>query len=161
MRGWFVGVGLAVIGVAAAAVVLVVIVLSAGSGTALDDLEVGDCFDLPDVADADADADAGGEAAGPVEIVQTVDVVPCVDPHDAEVVVVGALDPDGDRPYPSDAELFAEIDPLCARAEVPGDRYGVVPIAPTESSWTSFDGRFLCIALPYGGEPSTGSIHAG
>ena len=38
-----------------------------------------------------------------------VDVIDCSDPHDAEVVATGRLNPGRDRAYPSDDELFAEI----------------------------------------------------
>lgn len=134
----------------AIAIALIVVVVS-NTSTSLLDLRVGDCFDLPV---------AGSEAAraDDVEIVETVEVIGCDEPHEAEVVAVGELNPDGDLAYPSDDELFAAVDPRCAAASVPLDRFGIVPIAPTERSWESFDGRFLCLAIPFGGEPVTGSI---
>lgn len=139
-------VGIVVLGVG-----LVVLVTSTSS-TALLDLEVGDCFVLPtSVTAADTDAE--------IDVVETVDVIDCDDPHDAEVTAAGELNPDGDLDYPSDEELFAIVDQRCALVDtVPTDRFGVVPIAPTERSWTSLDGRYLCLAVPFGGGMVTGSI---
>ncbi len=153
MRGW-VGVLVAAAVVATAVAIGVILVATSGSATALLDLELGDCFDLP----TEATAGAGDD----VEVIDTVDVVPCDRPHDAEVVALGALNPDGDEAYPSDDQLFARVDERCRSVDrIPLDRFGVVPIAPTERWWASFDGRFLCLAIPYGGEPTTGSIAVG
>ena len=151
MKGW----GLALIATAAAIAVLgvgLVALVTSTSKTALLDLEVGECFVLPGSDGADA-------ASGDVDVVATVDVVDCDEPHDAEVVGVGDLNPDGDLDYPPDQELFAIVDRRCAAVDdPPTDRFGVVPIAPTERSWSSLDGRFLCIAVPFGGGMVTGSI---
>lgn len=147
---WVVVAGLAAL--VAVAVGLIAVVVS-GSSTSLLDLEVGDCFDLP----VDEPA-AGGDA---VEVVETVDVIDCDEPHEAEVVAAGELNPDGALDYPSDDELFAVLDQRCAAiGDLPLDRFGIVPIAPTEQSWRSFDGRYLCLAIPFGGAPVTGSIGA-
>lgn len=135
--------GLAAVVVAAA--VAIVVVLSAGNRTAFADLEPGDCFDL---------AGAIAEASGEVAPFTAVDTVSCGEPHDAEVVAVGALNPDGDRDYPSDGDLIAELDRVCAArvpAEVDLDRFGVLPIAPDERTWTDRDGRYACVAVVIGG----------
>jgi len=126
----------------------IAVVLSSGEGTAIVDLDVGDCFDLPDDAIADGTIDA-------------VDTVDCSTPHLAEVVVRGELN-SGDDPYPSDDELFAKVDRVCREARVvdPGV-YGLLPIAPTLELWESFEGRFLCVAIPFGGSLVTGSAQSG
>lgn len=147
MRVWVAGlIGVAVL-VVVAGVGVIALVVSSGSETAIVDLDVGDCFDLPD--------DDGGDQ------IQTVDVVDCAEPHLAEVVSDGALN-SGDDPYPLDDELFARVEQACRAADVvDSDAFGLLPIAPTPELWESFDGRFLCVAIPFGGEPMTGSIVAG
>lgn len=147
MRVWVAGlIGVAVL-VVVAGVGVIALVVSSGSETAIVDLDVGDCFHLPD--------DDGGDQ------IQTVDVVDCAEPHLAEVVSDGALN-SGDDPYPPDDKLFARVEQACRAADVvDSDAFGLLPIAPTPEVWESFDGRFLCVAIPFGGEPMTGSIVAG
>jgi hypothetical protein len=142
MRGW-----LALLGVVAAVVavgVALLLVVVGSDATSVVDLEVGDCFDFPTV-----DGDDVAEF-------ETVDVVSCSEPHEAEVVFVGDLNPDGDTPYPDDIDLFALADRRCGTGvELPdelADRFGVVPIAPTQETWEGADGRFSCVALQYGGD---------
>ena len=143
MRGWIVGLVAAVIGVLAVGVLVVVGVTVSDSSTALVDLEPGDCFALPDSVET-----------GSLESVATVE---CDEPHDAEVVAVGALGSE-DREYPADDALFAEVEALCRDVElVEPERFGLLPVAPTERLWESFDGRYVCVAIPFGGEPTTGS----
>jgi hypothetical protein len=126
----------------------IAVFLSSGNGTAIVDLDVGDCFDLPDGAAAD----------GTLESVDTID---CSSPHLAEVVYRGELNP-GDDPYPTDDELFARVDRICREAQVvDADVFGLLPIAPTPELWASFGGRFLCVAIPFGGSPVTGSAQTG
>jgi len=147
MRGWVLGVMAAVVLVIALGVGIIV-VITAGGDTAIVDLEVGDCFDLPD--------DAGDDGE-----LRSVAVVDCAEPHLAEVVAAGDLNT-GDDPYPEDDELFARVEQACRAAEVvESDEFGLLPIAPTPELWASFDGRFLCVAIPFGGDPVTGSIVAG
>ena len=130
------------IGVAAIAVIT-----SSGDDTSIVDLEVGDCFDLPE-----------GDDDGTLEAVDTVD---CAAPHLAEVVFVGSLNTD-DQPYPPDVELFAAVERACRRAGVVDSQaFGLLPIAPTPELWASFEGRFLCVATPFGGDPVTGSARSG
>jgi hypothetical protein len=118
--------------------------------TSVFDLGVGDCLVLP-----------GPEEAGAGESfdLDAVDVVDCAEPHDAEVVAVGDLNPDRDREYPTDDELFAEADRRCvAAADVDDARFGLVPIVPNEASWEPLNGRFVCLAVPFGGALVAGSI---
>lgn len=139
-----VGTSVAVVLVALGAIA----VLTGGDGTALVDLEVGDCFDLPDDMASDLDE---------------VDTVDCSEPHLAEVVALGVLNESGDEPYPGDdAALFDVVDRACrAQDAVDSPDFGLLPIAPTLALWESFEGRYLCVAIPFGGEPVTGSLVAG
>jgi len=147
MRGWVLGMIVAVVLVLVIGVG-VIVVISADGETAIVDLVVGDCFDLPE------DADDAGE-------LRSVAIVDCSDPHLAEVVSVGDLN-SGDDPYPDDAELFASVEQACRAADVvESDQFGLLPIAPTRALWESFDGRYLCVAIPYGGDLVTGSLVAG
>lgn len=125
----------------------VLVLASRPSGTAVVDLVVGECFELP------AGLDAGER---PVAVVAAVAVVDCAAPHDAEVVLVGVVNPDHDREYPSDAELFDELDQRCATVAGrirPG--FGVLPIGPDLATWRRLEGRFHCVALPLGGGRTT------
>jgi hypothetical protein len=135
----------------AAGVLAIAAVLSLSNQTSWTDLEVGECFDL---------AGAVEEADGDLAAVFSVDTLDCDDPHDAQVVAAGALNPDGDRPYPSDDELFAEIDRECGALvpeTVDPSTYGIVPIAPDERTWSDRDGRFVCVSVVIGGGTVTGS----
>jgi hypothetical protein len=145
--GIVVGLGLVVV----AAVLAIAAVLSLSNRTSWTDLEAGECFDL-----ASAIADAEGDLAD----VTAVDPIDCSEPHDAEVVAAGELAPEGDRSYPPDDDLFAEIDRACA-ALVPDTvdprRFGIVPIAPDERTWDDRRGRFVCVAVVIGGGTVIGS----
>lgn len=146
MRPWTVTLAVTVI-VAGVVAVLVLVAIGADDDTSIVDLETGDCFDLPDVGDEDD-----------VLRLETVEVVDCDDPHEAEVVASGTLNPDRDREYPSDEELFAEIDRRCAVDAVVPPEFGVLPVAPDAATWETFEGRFACVALRFGGGAVTGSI---
>lgn len=150
MRSLGVAVGLAVL--VAAAVLAIAAVLSLSNETSWTDLDAGDCIDLAGAVDDAADEDAAS--------VFSVDTVDCDEPHDAEIVARGELDPDGDRPYPADDELFDEADRACADlvpASVDTSVYGIVPIAPDERTWDERGGRFVCVAVVVGGGTVTGS----
>jgi hypothetical protein len=149
MKGWMVGLAVAVI----AAIVLgalVIVVAVSSDDTLVLDLDPGECFALA--------TDAGSDTIG------TVEVVPCDEPHDAEAVFVGELDPGGaagDVPRSADDDLFNQVDARCAAAL--GDRpellerFGILPVVADEASWEQYDGRFVCVAIPYGGGATTGS----
>lgn len=147
MRGWPIAL-LAATGLVVVIGVASLVVVTRSGDTSIFDLEVGDCFDLPVEGDDVA--------------VDVVEVIDCAEPHEAEVVMIGRLNADRDRWYPVDDELFDETDRRCAVADLGDpDRFAMVPIAPDEASWEPLAGAFLCVALPYGGEPVTGSIGAG
>jgi len=152
MRTFGVLVGLGVLVVAA--VVAIATVLSLSNETSWTELEAGECFDLAGAVD-----DADGDLAA----VFAVDTLDCDDPHDAEVVAAGDLNPDGDLPYPDDDELFVQVDRACASlvpASVDPSTFGIVPIAPDESTWNDRSGRFACVAVVIGGGTVTGSALA-
>lgn len=147
MRGWVAAVVAVALAVVVLGVAVIAVVAGSGGSTPLVELEVGDCFDLP--------------ADGSDDTVADVDLIDCEEPHLAEVVFVGSLN-EGDDPYPPDDELFAAVELACRRADVvASDAYGLLPIAPTPELWASFDGRFLCVAVPFGGQPVTGSARSG
>ena len=128
-----------VVGISLAAVATLILVMAiqlAGSNrTDVTDLDVGDCF----VIETDADG-----------TVEPVDVIDCGDPHDAEVLVVADLNPNGDLAYPADEEeLVALADAACAAID-PAPKFGILPIAPTASTWEARAGRVVCLAVPYG-----------
>ncbi len=99
MRGWMVALLVVVLLVITAGVGAIAIVVSSGDDAPVVELEVGDCFDLPD--------DVAGDVLG------SVDTVDCSEPHLAEVVAAGALNPGGDAPYPPDDELFDLVERAC------------------------------------------------
>jgi len=132
-------IGVSVLAVVAALILIMAVRITQSSSTDITDLDVGDCFQL--------DPDDDGS-------IDLVDVIDCDEPHDAEVVMVDDLNPDGDRPYPDDDTLFGLADARCAT--VPDDpRFGIIAIAPTEASWEARRGRMVCVAVPYGGDRAT------
>lgn len=147
MRRMYGVIGMAVVVIVAAVAALIVALGS--SSTPVAELDLGDCFDLP----------ALDESGRSVAVLERVDVIGCDEPHQAEVVLVGELNAGGDLAYPIDAELFASIDRAClAAAPLLGDRFGLLPIAPTDDTWNRLRGRFQCLAVPYGGGRSTGAL---
>jgi hypothetical protein len=133
--------------VIAAVLIGVVLALASGNDTNVIDLDVGECFELPDDDD---------------DLIEIVDPIDCDEPHDAQVVADGELNPDRSDDYPPDAELFAEADRMCFLALRDSDAlladFGVLPVVANEAAWAPKQGRFLCVAVPYGGEPRRGSI---
>lgn len=99
---------------------------------------VGDCLD-----DADVGAQPGTE-------VSTLATVPCVEPHDSEVIA--SLDLRGTG-YPGVAAITAAADAGCIEAleQLVGASYLETPLdvsyyAPTELSWSEGDREILCVA---------------
>jgi Septum formation len=147
-RAWIVGLVAALL-VAVALAVAALVLLSPGDDTLVLDLHSGDCFEVPDdVADA---------------TIAEVDTIDCTKPHEAEVFATGELNPDRDQPYPADEQqLFARVDRQCAAviADRPElvERFGVLPVVADEQSWNSYRGRYVCVAIPYGGGTTEGSL---
>ena len=148
MKGWIVAlVAVMVIAIALAGAAL--LLLRPGGDTIILDLEAGDCFQVPaDIADS---------------TISKIDAISCAKPHEAEVFATGELNPDRDQPYPTDdQQTFARVDSQCSAllADHPDvvQRFGVLPVVADEHSWNSFRGRYVCVAIPYGGGTTTGSI---
>ena len=133
------------IGLATAAALL----LRPGGDTIVLDLEAGDCFQVPDDITSSS--------------ISTIETISCDKPHEAEVFATGELNPDRDQPYPDDEQqLFGRVDARCATvlADHPDlvQRFGVLPVVADEKSWSSFRGRYVCVAIPYGGGTTDGSL---
>jgi hypothetical protein len=147
-QGWIWALMAALVVAIAIGVLSIVVVLSGGHDTLVLDLEAGDCFDMPaDMSQA---------------TITKVDTIDCTDPHGAEVIATGQLNPDRDVPYPADNVLFSQADRECTAA-IAGqsdvaDRFGVLPVVPNEKSWDSYRGRYVCVAIPYGGGTTTGGL---
>jgi hypothetical protein len=140
---------LAAVVVAIALATAAAVLLRPGGDTIVLDLDPGDCFQVPDdIARA---------------TISEVDTISCDDPHEAEVFATGVLNPDRDQPYPGAAQqLFAQVDAKCAAVltDHPDvrERFGVLPVVADEESWNSFRGRYVCVAIPYGGGTTEGSL---
>jgi hypothetical protein len=143
MRWLLPGAALAVV---ATVIVVMAVTLSSDSSTDVTDLEVGECFDL------DLEPDADGEFVD----VSVVEPFACDDPHNAQVVSTFDLNPDHELPFPGDVTLFEEADRACGERVVGDDRFGMLPITPTEATWAARRGRALCVAVTSGGVPITG-----
>ena len=124
---------------------MVLLVLSASNRTSWTDLKIGMCIDL-----------SAPLQEGDVEALYAVDVVSCPGPLDSEEVVgevidVGDLNPGASAPYPSEDDLVATVDAICASLAYDRDRFGVLPIMPDERTWVDRGGRYVCLAVAYGG----------
>jgi hypothetical protein len=119
----------------------------AGEKVGLGDVRTGDCYNEP-------------EGAG--DSVATVDVVPCQQPHDAEVY---AIVPVNSRRLPSDDALDELGDRVCAARFRP---YVGVPLrdstldftffTPTRESWEAGDRTIICALGDPDSDPVEGSM---
>ena len=119
-------------------------VTSAGD-VSLDDLRVRDCT-----------------GALPESEVLTLRVVPCTEPHTAEVFATFPLE--GDR-YPGDADVTRFAEGGCDRElgallgdEVETTPYELFYFSPTEQSWRLGDRTVICLLTAPPGETLTGSV---
>jgi hypothetical protein len=148
MKPWIVGL-VAVVLLALALAVAAALLLRPGDDEIILDLEAGDCFQVPD------------EIAN--STISEIDTVSCDEPHEAEVFATGELNPERDQPYPEDEQqTFARVESRCASV-LSGDddlerQFGVLPVVADERSWDSFRGRYVCVAIPYGGGTTEGSL---
>jgi hypothetical protein len=143
-RGWALAIVLLVI--AAFGVAGLAIVVISTNDTVVVELDPGDCFQLPD----DIDDEIG-----------MVDTTDCDDEHEAEVVAAGELDPNRDLRYPGDASVVI-AERRCA-ADIGDDPsivtdYGILPVVANEQAWEPLAGRYVCVAIPYGGGTTSGSL---
>lgn len=146
-RGWLVALLATVAGVVLIGV-LAIVALASGDDTLVLDLDAGDCFRLPDDMSETA--------------IDTVETIDCNAAHEAEVFSTGELNHERELPYPGEQQLFTTADRRCAAvlSERPDlvDRFGILPVVPNEASWDSFRGRYVCVAIPYGGGTTEGSL---
>ena len=146
-RNWALAIVLLVIGAFGVAALAIVIVNT--NDKVVVELDRGDCFELPD----DIDDEIG--------VVETTD---CDDPHEAEVVATGELNPDRDQDYPAGDESVTAADRRCATdlADSPAilADYGILPVVANEEAWDPLAGRYVCVAIPYGGGTTTGTVLA-
>jgi hypothetical protein len=103
--------------------------------TAVFELETGDCVNF----------DFNPDTERIVEV-SAVDVVDCDEDHEAEVIRLGELNPNGDRDYPPNNELFEESYAGCGR----DDPTDIFSVAPNEDSWEDDGGPFVCFELSQG-----------
>lgn len=112
------------------------------------DLQVGDCFDIPeDEADS----------------IDTVRGVPCDQPHDYEVYAIGDMD---EGPYPSELDFDVQYEVTCLSAFEPyvGTPYPVSDIWaemlwPIAEGWADGDRTITCFLFDPEGEV-TGSLRS-
>ena len=151
MRTFLIAAACAALVVGLAVAVIGVVVAMSGSGTSVFELREGDCFDLPEF-------DANGSR--PMLEWSQVETVDCDGLHTVEVVLAGQLDREQAREFPGDAALQEEVDARCAPVAVRARRlgFGILPITPNRSAWRPRGGPYLCVAIPFGGQPTSGSI---
>lgn len=108
-------------------------------------LKVGDCIN-------DSELD---------DVVTTLPIVPCSEPHDSETYAEGNLQ--GDE-YPGDDTVSSQSDQICydAFAGFVGISYeestlGYYPFTPTQESWNSGDRLVSCMIYDPAGQ-TTGSL---
>ena len=100
--------------------------------TAVFDLESGDCVNF----------DFNPESDRIIEVT-TVEVVDCDEPHEAEVIQRGELNPDEDRDYPSNDQLITESYEGCGVE----DFSNIFTVFPDEDSWDQQGGPFVCFEI--------------
>ncbi len=119
-----------------------------GEETSVFELETGDCFS--------ADAD----------VVESVTVVDCEDPHTYEVFGVFDHEADDDEPYPGDDAILEYADTRCqplfedyVAADYQTSIYWITSVTPSTETWDEGDDREIVCALKLGeeGEETTGS----
>lgn len=121
------------------------------------DLAVGDCIDDP--------LSLGSDEL--VEI-QTVDMIPCDEPHDAEVYALEDLPQGDDEPFPGDDEVAMQSDAICFElfesyvgAPYEDSALDYSYYLPIEESWNSGDRGVACLLYAYDGtkldQPMRGS----
>lgn len=109
------------------------VIVRAGS-MSVHELRVGDCFNIPDEPSPD---------------IETVEGIPCSDPHDFEVLVVRELEP---GPFPSDLDFDIHFETTCLSAFQPyvGTPYPVSEIwldmiVPLPEGWSQGDRTITCL----------------
>ncbi len=148
--GWILG----AIGIVLFVTLIVVAVAGGFDDDSVDvnDLDVGDCVDVPD-------------SPGQTEVRQ-LDGTDCAEPHDAEVFAVADI-ATGDDDYPGQSEVIGMVEEACTgdafRAYV-GRGYAeseldVYYLFPIEEMWEDADDReYVCMAVTVDSSPLSGSV---
>jgi hypothetical protein len=137
------------VGVIGAIIIGAIILRPYLSGNA-GNLQVGDCFDLPD---------------GTTDIVDDVQHRPCTDPHYGEVIFVGDYQP-GDAGYPSDEAFRSFESEHCTAAFTSytgidyftDTVYDFSTFWPTLEGWQDGDHEISCHLVRVDGAQQTGSL---
>jgi hypothetical protein len=132
--GWILG----LLGLAVGGLVWGLVANEIAGTTAVEDLKVGQCVDLPDEGDDE---------------VSRLDTRSCDEPHDAEVFSVGELG-DGNDPYPGERDIDRLIAEQCIpdfEAYIgtpyrPRGELDVFRIYPVESDWDQYQG-YQCLVF--------------
>lgn len=119
----------------------------------LTDLDVGDCVDLPGLADP-AVAEA---VSAPVRV--------CDEPHDAEIYARVSLSDDPEAPYPGDDQVVVLADAACLERFEPyiGLRYvdarlEIVHLRPPRAAWVRGDRVVVCAVINSVPGPLVGTV---
>jgi hypothetical protein len=141
--GWILG----LLGILGAIALYSAVIAFYDEERAVFDLEPGDCVEI-------ADFDDPGQ-----QTIHTVPVVDCDAEHTGEVVGIVELNPDRDRPFPPESELFSEAYVRCrdqfadyAGFPLEGTDYDVGPIVTDETAWRAERGAAVCIAVHVDGD---------
>ncbi len=115
-----------------------------------EDLAVGDCYDP--IADPDDDA------------LLAAIILPCAEPHAAEVFGVDDVAGAPTAPFPGFDDLEEEAEDLCDAAfedyvgiDFNRSRLDYIYYTPTEATWSGGDREVICV-ISDDGDPMTGSV---
>ncbi|MEL6983317.1 MAG: septum formation family protein [Actinomycetota bacterium] len=119
-------------------------------------LRQGDCLIMPS-------AGIAGEE------VETLEAIPCSEPHDGEVLSIVTVAGDDDAPFPGDALISAEAETGCLSdfQSITGvdfaldTEWDMTFLSPTTDSWTlGNDREIVCIVLPLDGQLTTATVNS-
>lgn len=118
-------------------------------GVLVNDLAVGDCFDLPELATR----------------VIAAELVNCSEPHEFELIAIVSHISDLDAPYPGDQATFEEAVELCIEpfeayvgATYDDSILDIIVLYPLEESWEIGDRISSCSAYRLDGEMLSESV---
>ena len=124
-----------------------------GGDTSVYDLRTGDCFDDPTMFTQE------------IVEVESIDSVPCDQPHDAEVYAVVDLPQGDDAPFPGDEEVATAADEACfdrfeayVGVSYEDSTLDINYYLPIASSWAEGDRMVTCLLIDVDGDPLTGSM---
>jgi len=130
------GTVLGAVGVVAGAVLIVLAVNEFSGTTSVQDLEVGQCVELPDDG----------------EEISRIDTFDCTEPHGAQVIAVADIG-EGDEEYPGDEAIGERVFEDCVEAfeDYVGlsyfdSEFQIFPITPVEDNWDN-DQTYICLAF--------------